>query len=104
MTTTQETINDRPSKHGDFIDTARCAQALKNVITSERAKRHRRGQGALTPIQIEVLDLIATKIARIIAGDNNYADHWHDIGGYALLAENASYDLTEPVVNLKDAV
>jgi hypothetical protein len=29
--------------------------------------------------------MILHKIARIVNGDSNYADSWHDIGGYAKL-------------------
>ena len=35
--------------------------------------------------QLEALDMIAHKIARIINGDPDYADSWHDIAGYAKL-------------------
>lgn len=31
--------------------------------------------------------MIAGKIARIINGDPNYVDSWHDIAGYATLIE-----------------
>lgn len=34
------------------------------------------------------MTVIADKIARILSGDPNYADSWHDIGGYAKLVEN----------------
>jgi len=36
-------------------------------------------------VQREALDQIAAKIARILCGDANYADHWHDIASYAQL-------------------
>lgn len=29
--------------------------------------------------------MIAVKIARILVGDCNHPDHWHDIAGYATL-------------------
>lgn len=35
--------------------------------------------------QVEALEMIAHKIGRIINGDPNYADSWHDIAGYAKL-------------------
>jgi len=37
----------------------------------------------------EALEMIAHKIGRILNGDPNYADSWHDIAGYAKLAETA---------------
>ena len=36
---------------------------------------------------LQALDLIATKLARIITGDPDYSDNWHDIAGYATLVE-----------------
>ena len=46
-------------------------------------------------IQREALEMIASKLARIFNGDNNYADSYHDIGGYSKLAEN---DLSQQVM------
>ena len=31
--------------------------------------------------------MIASKMARIVNGDPNYIDNWHDIAGYATLVE-----------------
>ena len=35
----------------------------------------------------ESLHMIASKMARIVNGDPEYLDNWHDIGGYAKLIE-----------------
>jgi hypothetical protein len=43
---------------------------------------------ALTPDKKQALDVIADKIARILSGDPEYKDNWHDIQGYAKLAED----------------
>jgi hypothetical protein len=67
----------RQATHGDFAETAAVAQAIKTVI-GDRAAR-------LPPVQQEALDQIATKLARILCGDANHADHWHDMAGYARL-------------------
>lgn len=42
----------------------------------------------MLPDQREALDMIFHKIGRIVCGDPNYADSWHDIAGYAKLVEN----------------
>ena len=42
----------------------------------------------LTACQREALHHIASKIARIMNGDSNYLDNWHDIACYATLVEN----------------
>jgi len=35
----------------------------------------------------EALDMVAHKIGRILCGDFNYSDSWHDIIGYVRLVE-----------------
>ena len=35
--------------------------------------------------QIEALDMIASKIARVVNGNPNHIDSWIDIAGYATL-------------------
>lgn len=42
----------------------------------------------LSSSQREALELIATKIGRIVCGDPNHRDHWKDIAGYANLAHD----------------
>lgn len=74
------TLKARESTHGDFQNNAACAQELKAIV-----KNH--VLCALTRVQAEALDNICQKIARIITGNPNHADNWHDIAGYATLAE-----------------
>lgn len=88
-------IAKRRRTHGDFSDTARIAGRLKDVLGEEIAEIEDGLPGnsgadkrlaKLGWEQREALDLILTKIARIVAGDPDHADHWRDIAGYALLA------------------
>jgi hypothetical protein len=65
--------------HGDFVDTAAIAQALKAVFAAAGAARF----GA--PPR-EALDMVAVKLARILAGDATRAEHWADAAGYRWLA------------------
>ena len=69
-------LNEREQTHGDFAKVARVALTLKDTF---RGGRH------MSVVQIEALDLIATKLARIVCGDPNVIDHWEDIAGYAIL-------------------
>jgi hypothetical protein len=69
---------ERGKTHGDYTENATIAQALKSA--AEHKARH------LSPSHRESLDLIFTKIGRILAGDPNTRDHWEDIAGYAMLA------------------
>lgn len=78
--TIADTLQQRNATHGDFAINARCSQALKLCI-----KEHTKTE--LTDVQIEALEVICAKIARILIGDPNHADSWHDIAGYALLVE-----------------
>lgn len=43
---------------------------------------------SLDPDQKEALEMIVHKIGRILNGDPDYADSWHDIAGYAKLVED----------------
>ena len=70
-------LDEREKTHGDFAKVARAATDLKHSF--------RRSPGRMTDIQREALDLIATKLARIVCGDPNVRDHWEDIAGYANL-------------------
>lgn len=76
---TKDILNERGKTHGDFTDNARVSQELKDVL-----KAHPRYH-ALTAVQAESLDMICHKIARIIAGNPNFEDHWADLAGYATL-------------------
>lgn len=79
----------RAPTHGDYADTALISQQLKTVVTSAIGNRIRKKLPPLAATQRESIDLICTKLARILAGDNNFADHWDDIEGYARIAEKS---------------
>jgi hypothetical protein len=76
---TEKTLVDRQPLYGDFTITAEITQELKDVV--------RQYDGNLSYTQKESIDMIFTKIARIVNGDPNHADSWHDIAGYATLAK-----------------
>jgi hypothetical protein len=73
-----QVLNERQKTHGDFRDTARIAQKLKTAVFVDSSE--------LSPVQQESLDMILTKIARILSGNPNERDDWKDIAGYATLA------------------
>ena len=76
----ENTLNERQKTHGDFHDNAKCSQDLKAVFRSY-------GFDSLASPMREALDQIALKISRILTGDCNHLDNWHDIAGYATLVE-----------------
>jgi hypothetical protein len=74
-------LNTRAKTHGDYDSMARRAQYLKESFRTSS------NWDSLTVGQKEALELIATKIARILSGNPHEADHWRDIAGYARLVE-----------------
>jgi hypothetical protein len=76
-----ETLKQRGEVHGDYALNSLFAQALKH--TARTSPNYQ----SLPTTHKEALDMILHKIARILSGDPNHADHWHDIQGYARLAE-----------------
>lgn len=76
--TMQEILDERGSRYGDFIDNATIAQAMKmaaigNVWADMDADAR------------EAIDMICTKISRIVTADWRYVDNWRDIEGFAKL-------------------
>ena len=91
----EQTIQERGSRYGDFTDHARIAQGIQDLMRGED------GWDRLDPVKRQSLTVIADKIARILNGDPEYADNWHDIQGYAKLAEDRlAYSQTTPTPDL----
>jgi hypothetical protein len=80
-----ETLDDvllgKNAIHGDFTEDARTAQALKCVM------REGKNWNDMPPFMREALENMQTKVARILAGDFSYPDHWKDLQGYPRLVE-----------------
>ena len=77
-----QTLAERGSRYGDFADNARVSRSIQSEL-----QRHP-GWERLDDTKREGLTMIAQKIARILNGDPEYADNWHDIAGYAVLVED----------------
>lgn len=85
----QNVLTIRQKRYGEFTDNARIAQSLKDVMRlSDSENDGGGGWNTLTPDQKEALDMIQTKISRLLTGDPNYPDNWTDIQGFAKLVEN----------------
>jgi hypothetical protein len=78
----EQTLEARGERYGKFETQGKISQHLKEAM------RHYPGWSNLTDSQRESLDMIQHKISRILNGDPNYADSWHDITGYAKLIED----------------
>jgi hypothetical protein len=81
------TLQERGQRYGKFTGHARITQRLKAVARAEWKLRLMSGDvtRSMKPDQQEALDMIFHKIGRIMNGDPDYADSWHDIAGYAQL-------------------
>lgn len=75
------TLNERSKTYGKYEDQASFAQSLKELL------RTAQGWANLTLPQRESMEMIATKQARILFGDPDHVDGWHDIAGYSTLIE-----------------
>lgn len=88
MSDVQKTLAERGGRYGDFSDHAAIAQQLQDVMRGNGAYiADHPGWRKLSFVQKQALTVIADKIARILSGDPDYADNWHDIQGYARLVE-----------------
>lgn len=78
-----DTLNEtRGATHGNFSRTAEYAVRIRDVIAGAQKDRAQ----PLTFREVEALNMIAVKMARILSGDSSFPDHWDDIAGYAKLA------------------
>jgi hypothetical protein len=84
----ENTLKERKENYGDFCDIATTSQNLKYVISNSSTFLK------LSASKRESLSMILHKIARIVHGNPNYIDNWHDIAGYATLIENEIKEYT----------
>jgi len=77
----ENTLAERGARYGDFKEHAAIAQDIQDAM------RKSAGWEKLAPDQKQALTVVADKIARMLNGDPNYIDNWHDIIGYAKLVE-----------------
>ena len=82
----KDTLEKRGNKYGEFTGHAAISQDLKKVMAGKSAWNH------LSPDKKEALEMIVHKIARILNGDPEWYDSWHDIEGYAKLVADTLKD------------
>lgn len=78
----ESTLSQRGARYGDFTENAKLSQAIKEVMYKAPFNEK------LNAVHKEALEVIVQKISRILNGDPDYKDNWHDIAGYAKLAED----------------
>lgn len=77
-----ETIAARESVYGPFHVHAKAEQDIKKAMMSQP------NWDKLNDVQKSAMEMIVHKMARILNNSADYDDNWHDIAGYATLAEN----------------
>lgn len=85
------TLAERQATYGSFEDVAFVTENVMGVLSKARPN----GLSDLPHTHRMALYMIASKMARIVNGDFNHLDSWHDIGGYAKLIENLIGDKDE---------
>lgn len=85
-----KTLDEREPRYGNFMGHARVSQLIQEImITSyELAHPGKKWTIDVSFDQRESLLMISNKLGRIINGDPDYIDTWHDIAGYATLVAN----------------
>lgn len=77
-----DTLKERGDSYGEFSSQGMYTQALKEIFRDEDSS-----WDSMEDDMKEALDMIASKIARLLNGDPYHIDSWHDIQGYARLVE-----------------
>lgn len=86
------TLAERGNRYGEFDEHARITQNIKAAMADSP------NWATLPDDMREALEMVAHKAGRILNGDPNYADSWHDIGGYTRLVEKRlERDALEPI-------
>ena len=79
----EETLKVRGNVHGDFVDSAYFKVGVEGLIRSTP------NYYRMDPACRQALFMIVEKMGRILYGEPIFADHWHDISGYAKLVDDA---------------
>lgn len=82
--TIEATLAERQAQYGCFEDVARTTGKIMEALSEVQVN----GLNDLPYPHRMALYMIASKMARIVNGDFNHKDSWHDIGGYSKLIED----------------
>lgn len=81
MSDITETLAERGTRYGEFHEHARITQNIKRAMCDSPNWKY------LNDDMKEALEMVAHKVGRILNGDPEYHDSWHDIIGYTKLVE-----------------
>lgn len=77
--TIDDTLAERGQRYGSFEEHARITQNIKRAMVDSP------NWEKLSDDKKESLEMLAHKVGRILNGDPEYHDSWHDIIGYTKL-------------------
>jgi hypothetical protein len=80
----EKILAERGKRYGSFEDNAIVTNKIFTTLTNLIAAY----ESELSSIQIEALHMLSHKLSRIIVGDSQYSDSWHDAAGYMALVAN----------------
>jgi len=80
----EDVLKERGTRYGAFINQAGIAQGLHQVIEFGMQVTGKTRFDFYVD-ELEAINMIVNKLARIINGDPHYSDSWRDIAGYATL-------------------
>lgn len=89
----EDTLKERGTTYGEFIDNATIAQELKDIVRDGKAWFE------MPPDMREAVHMIFSKISRMVSGDPFHIDSWTDIQGFAKLVEDRLKNETQPEPN-----
>jgi hypothetical protein len=92
-----DTIKERNKTHAPsdkFKELAETAQMLKDIYRCGLVDAKK----TMDYDMMESIDLMCTKIARIVHGDDKHIDHWLDIAGYSQLIINRLQSEQTPTI------
>jgi hypothetical protein len=81
-----QTLQERGANYGSFLDNATVTQTIKRAMASGRNWQQ------MTADKQEAMEMIAAKLGRILNGNPEHRDSWHDIAGYAKLVADTLAD------------
>lgn len=82
MSDIQATLDDRGKSYGEYADGTAIAMRLFDTVQQGT------GYHAMNPGQQYALFMFCAKMARLLNGDPDHKDSWHDIAGYATLVHD----------------
>lgn len=82
---TSEVLKERGKRYGQFVDQAGIAQGIHSVIEYGMQCSGKKKHKDFYVDELEAINMIVNKLARIVNGDPHYSDSWRDIAGYATL-------------------